>query len=88
MERSGQHDVYRKAYLDWFRGYLLSRGVEDAEIWKALYDAMEKLHDVPGGSGRKWYLRVAEGNQARLVQNTDDSDVLRIEIDRNMSSQP
>ncbi|MBX3438091.1 MAG: glycosyltransferase [Planctomycetaceae bacterium] len=86
VERLGQHDDFRRTYLQWFKSYLVSRGVSDSEIWTALDDAMQQLEHTRSSAGRKWYLRVAEGNQAQLIQSGENPDVLRIQILRNASS--
>src|SRR6185295_117718 len=34
VERSGQQDAARLAFLEWLEGYLAARGVEDGALWR------------------------------------------------------
>ena len=89
VKHAGQSDAYRKQFLEWFRRYLLSRAVTDSAIWKALDDAqqVQEPSSSNGESKWKWFLRVAEGNVARLVRSPDHPDLLRVDISRNKSEQ-
>lgn len=88
VEQSGQYDAHRRSYLEWFKSFLTSRRVTSPEVWKALDDALAASQRPQEESGRQWYLRVAEGNQARLVRTTGGSEILRVDIARNASAQP
>lgn len=36
VERTGQYQAIRSAFLDWLAGYLRGRAIEDASVWEAL----------------------------------------------------
>jgi glycosyltransferase involved in cell wall biosynthesis len=93
--RAGQYDSVRLFFLKWLEGYLSQQRITDSAIWIALRNALApycRPSSIEGSStgefadgdseGRKWRLRVARGNVAKLTFPPGEEDIIRISIDK------
>ncbi len=87
VARRGAHGEYRRAFLEWLRTYFIDQHVQDENVWRAFNAASHGRDEGAGQRNSKWFLRIAEGNQARLVRSVDGADVVRVEIIRTVSNQ-
>jgi len=84
VRSEGNYEEFRESFLRWLKGYLIAKGVGDKEVWNSFDGALEPFEDSAREreSEYRWLrlLRVADGNEARLVFPPDNPDVTRIEI--------
>jgi len=94
VTKAGQYQSVRLFFLTWLEAYLLKRGVKDARIWGALSQAITPYRqpvipdNLPSSIKQMvlrestWSLRVSGGNVARLVFPPDQSDLVRVNIQK------
>jgi glycosyltransferase involved in cell wall biosynthesis/SAM-dependent methyltransferase len=98
VTESGEYHAVRLFFLKWLENYLSKEMIDDLLIWTSLQNAIEQCHNSPAiegayrnslGSRRdgdirwlNWWLRVAEGNRANLEFPPDNSDAVRIAIEK------
>jgi len=82
VTRSGTYRRVRQSFLDWFTEYLHDQRVNDIAILRAIESASRILQQPDTASWRKWSLRVAGDSMAHLVPVANDSDAVRVVIDK------
>jgi len=95
-ERRGEYSTARLFFLRDTDNYLASRNVKDARVRGLLWKAFRRLgHSRPvagieslDARQLKWFLRVANGNDARLEFPSGDRELLRVAIAKSATKEP
>jgi glycosyltransferase involved in cell wall biosynthesis/peptidoglycan/xylan/chitin deacetylase (PgdA/CDA1 family) len=96
FEDSGQFPVARSFFLDFLERYLAAEKARDVRVWTLLRKALRQFgrsipidgFDEADLRTLKWQLRVANGNNARLVFPPEDRELLGVSISQVKSNDP